>query len=91
MKNLFNRLTTLLLGTGRARTPGRTDWHGRPLGESTVGTTPATIRYDGGPYTSFRLASVAAMPAHAANRNIGSDILRTRISCPEAHSRPGRR
>ena len=90
MKSLFNKLMTLLLGTGRARTPGRTGWRGCPLGERTHRTTLATIRNDGGPYATFRLCSVTRMPARAANCDIGSDILRiTSISCAEGHYRAG--
>jgi hypothetical protein len=34
MKNWFKALMARLAGTNRTRTPGRTDWRGRPVGEN---------------------------------------------------------
>ena len=40
MKHWFKRFMVLLARWDRARTPRRTDWRGRPVGESTGGAIP---------------------------------------------------
>jgi hypothetical protein len=55
MKNWFQRLMAFLAGKGRTRTPRRTDWRGRPLGENTEGGIPPVRLPEGGPYATIRL------------------------------------
>jgi hypothetical protein len=55
MKDCFQRLMALLAGKGCTRTPRRTDWRGRPLGENAEGGIPPVRLPKGDPYATLCL------------------------------------
>ena len=70
MKNWLQRLVAFVAGKGLTRTPRRTDWRGRPLGENTKeGIHPVSLP-EGNPYATIRLpwygecARYAPCPPH---------------------------
>jgi hypothetical protein len=62
MNNWFKALLALL--AGRDRTPRRTDWRGRPVGENTGGPIPSDTHPEGDLYPTLRLSSPAAGASH---------------------------
>jgi hypothetical protein len=65
MKSWFKKLLSLLAGRDWTRAPRRTDWRGRPAGETTGGATPSVSLPEGDPYATLRLPSSAGPPGAA--------------------------
>jgi hypothetical protein len=65
MKNWFQRLMAFLAGTGLPSTPGRTDWHGRPLRENTQGGIAPVSLPERDPYATLRLTRYGVRPGDA--------------------------
>jgi hypothetical protein len=72
MTSWFKRLMGLLAGKGRTRTPRRTDWRGRPMGENTGAALPPVSHPRADRYTTLGLSSFADADARPGERARGA-------------------
>jgi hypothetical protein len=67
MRNFFTSLMARLAGTNPTPGAGRADWHGRPLGERTLGSSSSGIGLKRAHYDTLRLPSTSEVQGDAAN------------------------
>jgi hypothetical protein len=72
MGNWFKKLMGLLAGRGRTRTPGRTDWRGRPMGENAGAALPPVNHPRRDRYTTLGLPSFDGADAQQGERAQGA-------------------
>jgi hypothetical protein len=72
MINWFKSLMALLAGRNRTRTPWRTDWRGRPMGENTGGAISPVRRPGGDRYSTLGLPPSAGADARQGEQARGA-------------------
>jgi hypothetical protein len=88
MRNWFTRWMTFLTGRDQARTPRRTDWRGRPLGENAGGAGPPVSPPERKRYATLNQASFPEAPGVPPSEGPRTGCDRA-IPNPTPDSRPG--